>query len=173
MQVFRQLPYRFRIIDGDEIWSVEFFLHAQRLTKAMGNEHLFLAVLDPDPETYYYAHFKKYPVFKFGLTDSEGSYLRAIDEDPGGSPADAIAYNSAVVLVYPDDFDWVLYGDRRGMELGVLAAMNEKALRAITFIYPSSKLHSATTAITQLLPPVYRGRVPEEVCRALVENYEK
>jgi len=46
--------------------------------------------------------------------------MQALHEDPGGSPADAIAYNSDVMLVYPQSGPWAIYGDRE-MEIGIVA----------------------------------------------------
>src|SRR5437660_12852177 len=81
--IFRRHPHSFRIIDFDEMWSADFFRRVARITKADGDESFTLAVLQPDPESYYYSHFRKYPFFTFTVHDTEQSYVNAINEDPG------------------------------------------------------------------------------------------
>jgi hypothetical protein len=170
-QVFRRRPYAFRVIDFDEIWTVEFFHCVQSLTRAIGDGRFVVGVIRPDPRDYYFSHFRRYPFIRFSINDTNEGFIRAINEDPGESPADAIAHNSDVVVVHPDQqMNWMVYGDR-DLEIGIVAAMSESSLKMITAIFPRERLHSANSAVKQLLSPVYGGAVPEEVTRAFVNNY--
>jgi len=168
--VFHQRPHSFRIIEFDELWSSDFFRRAREMTKANGDECFTLAVLQPDPERYFYNQFCEYPFFRFALDDVEQHYVDAINEDPGNSPADAVAHNADVVFVYPERVGWAIYGDR-DLEVAVVATMNERALEVLTSIYPRERLHSAASAIARLLVPLYGGAIPEDMQQRFIANY--
>jgi hypothetical protein len=170
-QVFVTRPVAFHIIDFDQFWSEEFFVDAQRLTKRAGDASLTLAVLRPDPTAYYHARFGKFPVLRFSSADPAQRYLDELHQDPGDSPADAIAYNSKVILVFPASARWAIYGDR-DLEIAVVAAMDEEIEATIRATARSLRLFTPAEAVTELLGPVYRGAGPEDVKRSLVRNYE-
>ena len=65
---------------------------------------------------------------------------------------------------------WAIYADRN-LEIGIIATMTPRALEVVTSIYPDHRLFSASTAITQLLVPVFAGIVPEDVRELLIANY--
>lgn len=171
-QVFVTAPVAFHIVDFDQVWSEEFFVDAQRLTRRAGDASLTLAVLRPDPDHYYHAHFGKFPVLRFSTSDSAQRYIDELHQDPGDSPADAIAYNSEVVLVYPASVRWAIYGDR-DLEIAVIAVMDKEIEAAIGTTAQSLRLFTPAEAVIELLGPVYRGAVPEDVKRSLVRNYQE
>jgi hypothetical protein len=170
-QVFVTRPVAFHIIDFDQLWSEEFFDDAQRLTKRAGDESFTFVVLRPDPDNYYHAEFGKFPLVRFSNADPAQGYLDELHQDPGDSPADAIAYNSEVVLVFPASARWAIYGDRN-LEIAIVGVMDREIEAAIRTTAQSLRLFTATEAVTELLRPVYRGAVPEDVKRSLVRNYE-
>jgi hypothetical protein len=169
-QVFRQRPAAFHVIDFDHLWSKDFFRDAQRLTKRAGDASFTLAVLRPDPDRYFYAHFGKFPLLRFTDADPGQRFIDEVHADPGGSPADAVVHNSDAVLVYPPSERWAIYGDRE-MEIGIIAVMDDEIEAAIRADAPSLRLFTPAEAVAQLLPPVYRGGVPEDVKNALMRNY--
>ncbi len=169
-QVFRGQVSAFYVIDIDELWAEEFFRDAQRLTARAGDSSFTFAVLKPDPDHYFYGHFKRFPFLRFCNTDSAGQYIASLHEDPGDSPADAIAYNSETIFIYPASARWAIYGDRN-LEIGIVATMDEEMTAAFTSTSESLRLFTPTEALTQLLPPVYRGVVPNEVKESFVQNY--
>jgi hypothetical protein len=166
-QVFRRRASAFHVIDFDQVWSEDFFREAQRRTTRAGDLSFTFAVLRPDPDNYYYAQFGKFPLLRFTELDTVQRFIDEVQEDPGDSPADAIAYNSGAILVYPASERWASYGDR-DVEIGVVAAMDNEMEAAISTAGQSLRLFTQIEAVTQLLPPVYRGIVPEEVKRSLV-----
>ena len=170
-QVFLPRPVAFHIIDFDQVWSAEFFHDVQRLTKRAGDASFTFAVLRPDPDSYYHAEFGKFPLLRFSHADPAQRYINELHEDPGDSPADAIAYSSAVILVYPMSERWAIYGDR-DLEIGILAVTDKELEAAVRTTAQSVRLFTPTEAVAELLPPVYRGTVPEDVKRSLVQNYE-
>lgn len=170
-QVFVTRPVAFHVIAFDQFWSEEFFVDAQRLTKRAGDASFTLAVLRPDPDHYYHAHFGKFPVLLFSNSDPAQRYIDELHRDPGDSPADAIAYHAEVVLVYPASTRWAMYGDR-DLEIAIVAVMDEEMEAAIRTTAQSLTLFTPTEALTELLGPVYGGAVPEAVKHSLVRNYE-
>jgi hypothetical protein len=169
-QVFRRRASAFHVIDLDQVWSEDFFRYAQRLTTRAGDLSFTFAVLRPDPDNYYHANFGKFPLLRFTDVDPVQCFIDELHEDPGGSAADAIAYNSEAILVYPASERWAIYGDRE-MEIGIVAVMDDEMGAAIRASAQSLRLFTPIEAVTQLLPPVYRGVVPEDVKRSLVRNY--
>ena len=169
-QVFRPKASAFYVIDFDQLWSEEFFSDTQRLTVKAGDTVFTFAVLNPDPDSYYYAAFGKFPFLRFTNRDAADSYVTALHDDPGGSPADAIAYNSDVIVIYPRSQRWVIYGDRN-LEIGIVAAIDDEMATAICATSQSLKFFTPAEAVRELLPPVYRGIVPAEVRKSLIENY--
>jgi hypothetical protein len=171
-QVFRSPVAGIRFIDFDELWSEEFFELLRRLTEAVGSKRFAIAVLKPDPAEYYFANFGKFALLKFDVSDSNSAaYINALHEDPGDSPADAIVHNSDVIVIYPENMRWLIYGDRN-LEVGIVAAMNDDALGKIDSIYPRARLHSAKGVIDHILPTVFRGDVPADIRAELLRNYE-
>jgi hypothetical protein len=169
-QVFRRRASAFHVIDFDQVWSEDFFRDAQRLTKRSGDASFTFAVLRPDPDKYFHAHFGKFPVLRFTDADPGQRFIDEVHEDPGDSPADAIAYNSEALLVYPPSERWMIYGDRN-VEIGIVAVMDDEMEAAIRATARSLRLFTPMEAVTQLLSPVYRGDVPDDVKSALVRNY--
>jgi hypothetical protein len=48
----------------------------------------------------------------------------------------------------------------------------DKEIEAVIRMTQSLRLFTPTEAVTELLGPVYRGSVPEDIKRSLVRNYE-
>jgi hypothetical protein len=75
-----------------------------------------------------------------------------------------------VIIIYPPSGRWAIYGDRN-LEIGIFAVMDEDLAASIHATTESLKLFTPTEAVAQLLPPVYRGIVPDEVKTSLIRNY--
>ncbi len=115
------------------------FLHA--LMEWSGDRSFHFAVLTPDPINYFFAHFHKYPIVEIALDDPEDSYIEALMEDPGGSPADAIGSNWSQYAILPPSKKWCIHARRdarsgEGGHLWVPTDWSDKAKH----VYPY-KLH--------------------------------
>ncbi len=166
-QVFRRRASAFHVIDFDQVWSEDFFRDAQRLTTSAGDSSFIFAVLRPDADNYYHAHFGKFSLLRFTDVDPVQRFIDEVHEDPGDSPADAIAYNSEAILVYSASECWAIYGDQ-DVGIGIVAVMDDEMEEAIRTTAQSLRLFTPIEALTTLLPPVYHGVVPEDVKRSLV-----
>jgi len=67
--------------------------------------------LRPDPFGYFFSHFSKFPAIVFQPEDDEMNYCTKLQTDPGGSPADALAFNTWAYVVMPQAGGWIAYGD--------------------------------------------------------------
>jgi hypothetical protein len=81
-----------------------------RFANATADSFAFVG-LRPDPVEYFFNHFSKFPAIIFQPTDSEADYCTMLQADPGGSPADALAFNTWAYVVLPSSGDWIAYGD--------------------------------------------------------------
>lgn len=73
-------------------------------------------------------------------------------------------------MIYPPSTRWAIYGDRN-MEIGIVAAMDEETAIRIDSTKLSLKFFTPLEAVTELLPSVYRGNVPDAVSRSLIAHY--
>lgn len=67
--------------------------------------------LRPDPVGYFFNHYSRFPAIIFQPTDNEADYCAMLQADPGGSPADALAFNTGAYAILPRSGQWLAYGD--------------------------------------------------------------
>jgi hypothetical protein len=94
------------IFDDAELLSTEFATLIQNLLAASKDQQAYFLVLSPDPETYFYRHFKKYPLLEIARGDSPKEYIAAMNESPGTSSADALGINSFASVIVPLSGRW-------------------------------------------------------------------
>ena len=58
-------------------------------------------VLKPDPIWYFHKQFAKCPIVSIRQGDTTEVYLASLNEDPGGSPADAVGTNCYEWVILP------------------------------------------------------------------------
>ncbi|CAG4893547.1 hypothetical protein [Paraburkholderia gardini] len=99
--------------DSAIVATRRFFQFVRALQDYIGaNRYSFAFVaLRPDPFAYFHDNFDKYPAIVFGSDHNESEYVSALAADPGGSPADALAFNAERYVVFPDGDDWFVYAD--------------------------------------------------------------
>jgi hypothetical protein len=98
--------------DDAGIRTEEFANLLQKLMECSRDPNAHYAVLEPDPVHYFYRQFKKYPVAEIAFNDSSDAYLSFLNEDPGGSPADAIGINWSACVVVPPSLKWFVHALR-------------------------------------------------------------
>src|SRR5881397_666685 len=89
------------IFDSSELCTRVFLGLLQTLMRASGDGVSYYIVLNPDPIKYFVACFKKYPLLEIRVDDPPEDYLAALNEDPGGSPADAGGINWSEYVILP------------------------------------------------------------------------
>jgi hypothetical protein len=103
--------------DFEVLFSQEFFRAIKsQLSSAVG--YFLLVVTDPDPYSYFWENFNWLPVIRIDYQLEFKEYIRLLNADPGGSPADAIIHNSNQVVVADNTFKRV-FMFMRDKEIGV------------------------------------------------------
>jgi hypothetical protein len=169
-QVFRPAAYRFYFVDFDAVFSARFLSGLLQTCRFLGCDRLSLAVLEPDPQHYFFAHFQRFPLLVMDAKDDAAACAAVLLKDPGQSPADAMAINSEIIVIYPENQQFAVYGERE-LELAIIATFVPDAARAIEQSVPPSLLWSPPEGIEALLRPRYRGAVPERLRAELLRNY--
>jgi hypothetical protein len=94
------------VFDDAQLCTSDFARLLRSLMLLSADLRVYYLVLSPDPVHYFHRHFNKYPLFEFGRDDSVDSYLVALNEDPGGSPADAVGTNWSASVIFPPGAKW-------------------------------------------------------------------
>jgi len=123
--VFQPQYGSFRFTEFDATVADQFWPALRGLMRASVDEHCSLAVLDPDPFNYFFVQFKKYGARRFEFGNTAEDYYDALSAEPNGSPADALLYNSEVIVWVPDSLRWAVWGER---SLGVAVIAADAAL---------------------------------------------
>ena len=88
------------------------------LLKKSLDEICHYIVIDPDPEQYFHRHFQKYPIAELRTSNSASQYFARLNEDPGGSPADAIGTNCYEWVIVPLSHRWFIHCLRSASDEG-------------------------------------------------------
>jgi hypothetical protein len=98
--------------DDAEICTGRFAEFIQLLMEWSGDTAASYLVLDPDPVHYFHHYFNKYPLIEISRGDSSESYLSHLNEDPGGSPGDAVGTNWWSIVIVPESIKWFVHALR-------------------------------------------------------------
>lgn len=172
-QVLKKPLSHFTFIDADGILLRSFFERIKSFLSKIGGKRCYLMVIEPDPVSYFFENFRKYPVIEMSIDDTADEYLRIIQEDPGDSPADAVAYNGRILLLYSDSAKWIVYADR-DLGLAVIGVVEESLKKLFASSYGPEQVFTAEEAIYQLLEVVYVNTdtgVPLDTRNQLIANY--
>lgn len=160
---------KFLVIDADEIF-VDFFERIQNCMQAFGESVWTFAVIDPDPELYFYHHFRKYPIFDVTAADSAEDFRSITTADPGESPADAIAFNGVITVAYPVSQRWVVYADQ-DHEIGIIGFKDRETMKVFSSAYGQDRLFSMAEALPNLLSVTHNNAIPADLGAELLKNY--
>lgn len=127
-QVFKKPFFGFICIDFDSSMTANFWdIVLQPIGKIFNDSHILTAVLDPDPKDYFYHNFGYYNILNLPIYITGTEYLKSLEIGPAESPADAILYNSEVVVWVPNGGRWAIWG-QRDYEICILAFADEQAM---------------------------------------------
>ena len=126
------------IFDDADICTPEFGALLQDLMRFSGDSHYNYVVLNPDPLYYFFHHFHKYPAIEIELGELPKTYLAALSEDPGGSPADAIGVNWWECVIVPPSARWFVHALRddldRGGHLWIPPEWSQRVLASFSYL---------------------------------------
>jgi hypothetical protein len=124
--------------DSCELCTPQFFELLTRLMAWSSDNECHYLVSNPDPFDYFYRHFRKYPLLEIKSGDSADSFLTAMSEDPGESPADAVGINWREYVVVTATKKWCIKGirddtDNAGGHLWVAIDWGNKVIEAYPY----------------------------------------
>lgn len=169
-QVFVSEFRNYTFSNFDEIFTSEFFERMVEFLRRTQETVFTLLSLRPHPESYFFKHFKKYPLIRIPISWPVEKYVSSVFADPGESPADAIVYNSSELIIHSESLNWCIYGNR-DFELAVFAAIDNNLVSVWHEVYEHT--FDAKTAIEDILRPAWApNELPTEFIQQLLANYD-
>lgn len=168
--VLNRVPAGFALFSDTLVFTGSFDEILEGLSRVSDGLPMFFASLSPDPVGYFFEHFGKYPLIRFDERVDGDEFRKPLNEDPGGSPADALIVRTERFAIFPRDLDWIIYADR-DFELAIVAAFAKETSAQVMGTFPADTLFDVEGALQDLLQPVYRGSVPAAVKEQLLRNY--
>ncbi|WP_034042834.1 hypothetical protein [Wocania ichthyoenteri] len=141
----------FKFIEFDELFTEHFYKFYSNYVYQLGLDYFTFYTLNPNPEEYFFKFFSEYNVIDFSAKDSFESFLNKLVSEPHDSPADALRYNSNEILVFNENLDIVIYGNR-DEEFVIIAATGCKVMNEFNENYPENLLYDVNEYIENLLP---------------------
>jgi len=170
-QVFREMPPWFRVIDFDEIYTRPFFQLVNKFLKEEGGIWTF-AVLENDPEKFFFKHCKTYPFFEVDASDTFENYQSITRDELTCIPNESLADNAYTIVMYHESLKWVIYADF-DFEIGIIGFCDNDTMELFSSQYAKGRLFTMAEAIPNLLEVIYPNKkIPEEIRVKLLSNYE-
>ncbi len=166
--VFNEKFNQFFFEEFDWAMTPEFWNTIQRLALASNDTDIFLTVLDPDPINYFFDNFGYYNSMKLPVNITGKDYENILQTGPKDSPADAVLYNSEVIVWLPVSMKWAIWGER-SCGICILAFTKDSNLKT-----PEGRWQSVHEALKDLIAVDFREKkIPKEFADSLIENYSK
>ncbi|MED4784872.1 hypothetical protein [Brevibacillus choshinensis] len=163
-QVFN-VPFQKKcVFDFDKTMSYSFWYELERLVNLSNDPFILMAVLDPHPIDYYYNEFSRYNWCILEKNTTPDEYWNAIKSSPEESPADAIVFNSEVVVWLSPSMKWAIWGER-SYGIGILGLSEELSS------YRSESCITIDTAISDFVSLNFGNKIPDEVASKLMLHY--
>lgn len=89
------------IFDDAQLLTRVFLSMIQFLMEISAETEIYYCVIDPDPELYFYNHFKRYPTVAIRRDESADDFVSVMNEALGGNSAEAIGLNWATSIIAP------------------------------------------------------------------------
>lgn len=102
----------FMAFDFDFIFDESFFIGIKTFLKRKNLKTVVFYTIKPNPEDYFFHHFKKYSVIHVSYNTSDEDLDKIMMENPGDSQADALALNSNEISWFSECDDWAILGSR-------------------------------------------------------------
>lgn len=127
------------VFDDAEICTMKFVSLLQGLMEWSGDGATYYVVLDPDPRYYFHRLFNRYSTLEIKRGDSAKDYLAFLNEDPGGSPADAVGTNWWACAVVPLSRTWFVHALRASRSNGAHLWVPPEWIERIADIFPYAR----------------------------------
>jgi hypothetical protein len=169
-RVFGPNYTRFHFFEFDTFSADEFWRMLQQLMIESRDQKVTLAVLNPDPERYFYDNFGRFGLVDIPLNSSAQQYRHLLQDGPG-PPPDNLMDNSMVLVWFPPSLQWLIWGER-DTEIMVLACERSfKGANADTVGTAGVSLLTAEDAL-DISSGAWRDRGARKLfAHRLMENY--
>ncbi|WP_378182241.1 hypothetical protein [Aquimarina sp. SS2-1] len=121
--IFKDAYSNFSFCDFEYLFSEYFFESLKKYLNKRKQDHFTFYTLDPDPENYFFKNFGSFNIIDFS-EEEYSSYIKKLSEAPDNNEADALIYNSNKIIIYAQNLDLVIYGDRN-WEIAVICLKKE------------------------------------------------
>ncbi len=111
-QIFGRDFSWFAFEEFDWAMSDEFWTALQEMACVSGDSSVLMAVLDPDPKSYFKNEFGYYNWAEIPVSSSKDDYWNVLNAHPESSLADSILFNSEKVVWLPRSGKWAVWGER-------------------------------------------------------------
>ena len=169
-QIFRKNFADFLFVDFDDVYSAYFFGALIRFLGFISEEGFKLLVTTPSPDDYFYENFNKYPLLEFAISDSSQNYVNALAQDPGSSPADAILFNSDVVVLYSESSDYCIYANR-DLGFAIVGCISREIALKFLNSYSIKRVWSESYIYEKLTPQFTSEESLSSFKKKFTENY--
>lgn len=110
--------HKYSYVSDFDVFLSENFFRAIKSQLRLELDYFLLVIAIPDPFEYFWKHFNRIPTIKIDRFLEFKDYIRLLNMDPGGSPADAIIHNCTQVVIADNTFERIFIF-MRDQEVGV------------------------------------------------------
>lgn len=167
-QIFASGFLKFRALEFDLMLAPKFWHVLTACATHCGDTEISVIVHNPDPETYYFSHFRRYGALRFQRNASADDYSAALLAEPVDSPADALQYVASTVSWCGSSKQWGIWGERDygiGIAATCCADLSWPVVQGI-------KWFDIQSALSDLIALNFRGHeVPPEFAARFRTHY--
>lgn len=154
-------------------WTMddEFWNFIKVLAIKSGDNQVFSAVIDPNQMDYFFKEFSYFNCVKLPVELEDNEYREVLEFGPIGSPADAILYNSNVIVWTSPSMKWGVWGQRQ-YGTCIMAFNSEIEINELMPYLKSWK--SAENALDSWIAINFTNqKIPEGFTKMFNKNYSK
>jgi hypothetical protein len=126
VNIFQESFLYFNAFEFDLFYEKPFFIGLRRFLIDIGIKKFTFFTVLPSAEEYFFKHFLKYSSAVISTENEYADYFNFLELDPGGSPADALYFNSETIAIFSSNDEWAIIGSK-DWELGIIGFKNKIA----------------------------------------------
>ncbi|WCK55593.1 hypothetical protein PP175_06515 [Aneurinibacillus sp. Ricciae_BoGa-3] len=111
-RVFQKDYKHFFFLEFYSAMDETFWDNLKQLAKLTNDKFVLMAVLNPDPLSYYFKEFNYFNWTKLPIELSSDDYMNILNLAPDESPADSIIDNSYTIVWISPSMEWAIWGER-------------------------------------------------------------
>lgn len=168
-QVFSKNFSNYIFEEFDWTMCSEFWDLMRVLAMKVNDSQIFSVVIDPDQVNYFYKEFNYFNCIKIPVNLEKHEYSKVLEIGPKESPADAILYNSNIVVWTSPSMKWGVWGQRN---FGICILAFNKDIKKDDFMPFLKSWKSAEKALESWVTMNFVGqKIPEKFSKVFCLNY--